>query len=491
MGALTDPIKTGLGDNSELGPVGASFGALEDMTSSGQGEYQPNQLQGLQQAVMDAAEEAQQEESERVMPPVPESLEDLGIPPVIIEQLILKYLYFRGELLGREIAGLLGLTFSLIDELLETFKRQHFVGVKKSLGMGNMSGVFFLTEAGRNLAREFLENNQYAGPIPVPLFQYSEVVRRQRLKENWLNPKSLVQAFRHLVVEPDILAQIGPAVNSSKSFLIYGQPGNGKTALAESLFRVSTEPIFMPYALESQGNIIQVYDPIYHQKIDDEESAMSALSTELPYDGRWFRCRRPFIITGGELALDMLDLSFNTHSKVYDAPFQLKANNGIYLIDDFGRQKASPAEILNRWIVPMERHVDYLSFQAGGKMTVPFEAFLIFSTNLRPDQLGDEAFLRRIQYKMFLRSPREPEFMTIFDRFTESRQLACPKSVAHGFVKKNYLEGGQKFRRCHPRDVISHAIDIIHFEKLPMELTEDILDRAFHSCFVESVDIDD
>jgi SpoVK/Ycf46/Vps4 family AAA+-type ATPase len=325
----------------------------------------------------------------------------------------------------------------------------------------------------------------------VPLYQYSEVVRRQRLKENWLNPKSLVQAFQHLVVERDILSQIGPAVNSNKSFLIYGQPGNGKTALAESLFRVETAPIYMPYALECQGNIIQLYDPIYHQKIDDEDAGISAVATELPYDGRWFMCRRPFIITGGELGLDMLDLSYNPHSKVYDAPFQLKANNGIYLIDDFGRQKASPAEILNRWIVPMERHIDYLSFHAGGKMTVPFEAFLIFSTNLKPDQLGDEAFLRRIQYKMFLRSPREPEFMEIFKRFAESRQLECTDSVSSGFVKKHYLDGGKKFRRCHPRDVISHAIDIIHFERLPMWLTEDVLDRAFFSCFVESVDVND
>jgi predicted ATPase with chaperone activity len=426
-----------------------------------------------------------------IVPPVPESLEELAIPQSIVEQLLFKYLYFRGELLGREMGSLLGLSFSLIDELLESLKRQHYVGVKKSLGMGNMSGVFALTESGRNLAREYLSNNQYAGPAPVPLYQYAEVVKRQRLADNWLSPESLVQAFRHLVVEADILAQIGPAVNASKSFLIYGQPGNGKTALAESLFRVNTEPIFMPYALECQGNIIQMYDPIYHQKIDDQQTEMSALSTELPYDGRWFQCRRPFIITGGELTLDMLDLSYNPHSKVYDAPFQLKSNNGIYLIDDFGRQKANPAEILNRWIVPMERHIDYLSFHAGGKMTVPFEAFLIFSTNLRPDQLGDEAFLRRIQYKMFLRSPKRPEFTHIFRRFSEAKDLECPEGVVDQFIEKHYIAGDKRFRRCHPRDVIMHAIDIINFESLPMELTEDVLDRAFQSCFVENIDVND
>jgi predicted ATPase with chaperone activity len=425
---------------------------------------------------------------EAIIPPVPESLDELAIPPAIIEQLVLKYLYFRGELIGREIGALLGLSFSLIDDLLETMKRQHYVGVKKSLGMGNMSAVFALTEAGRSLTREYLDNNQYAGPVPVPLYQYAEVVRQQRLKENWLSPELLNKAFKHLVVEPDVLAKIGPAVNSNKSFLLYGQPGNGKTALAESLFRVETEPIFMPYALECQGNIIQLYDPIYHNKIEGPEQSLTALSTDLPWDGRWFRCKRPFIITGGELGLDMLDLSFNKHSKVYDAPFQLKANNGIYLIDDFGRQKASPAEILNRWIVPMERHVDYLSFQAGGKMTVPFEAFLIFSTNLRPESLGDEAFLRRIQYKMFLRSPKAPEFIQIFERYAKDRQLECPPGLAEAFVQKHYIAGGQRFRRCHPRDVISHAIDFINFERLPMALTEDVLDRAFVTCFVEDID---
>jgi predicted ATPase with chaperone activity len=426
------------------------------------------------------------------VPPVPESLGEVGIAPSLIEQLILKYLYFRGEVLGRDIAGLLGLQFSLIDEILESLKRQHLVGVKKSLGMGNSSGVFMLAEAGRNLTREYLDTNQYCGPAPVPLYQYAEMVRLQRLKDNWLNPTTLKQAFHHLVVEEDILSQIGPAVNSNKSFLIYGQPGNGKTALAEALFRVETEPIFMPYAIESQGNIIQLYDPIYHQKLEDKEMEFSAaISLSLPYDGRWFKCKRPFIITGGELALEMLDLSYNKVSKTYDAPFQLKANNGIYLIDDFGRQKASPAEILNRWIVPMERHIDYLSFQAGGKMTVPFEAFLIFSTNLRPDHLGDEAFLRRIQYKMFLRNPNPREFVEIFERYAASKSLLCPSGLAAHFHEKHYTHGGKKRRRCHPRDVISHAIDIIHFESLPMALNEDVLDRAFYSCFVENVDVND
>jgi len=391
-------------------------------------------------------------------------------------------------MLGREIAGQLGMEFSLIDQLLETMKHQHTIAVRKSLGMGNVSGVFFLTEAGRNLAREYLESNQYAGPAPVPLTQYTEVVQRQRLPENWLTPELLTDAFSGLVMESDILAQVGPALNASKSFLIYGQPGNGKSSLAEALFNVQTAPIFMPYAIECQGNIVQVYDPIYHHKIEDAAEGLLALSRTTEFDQRWFRCKRPFIVTGGELTLEMLDLTYNKVSKVYDAPFQVKANNGIYLVDDFGRQRATPAEILNRWIVPMERHLDYLNFQSGGKITMPFEAFLIFSTNLRPEQLGDEAFLRRIQYKMFLRSPRQAEFMEIFRRFAVARGLEYEDATVLDFVRRHYTEGGQKFRRCHPRDLMTHAVDMINFERQPKKLSAELLDRAFRSCFVEEYD---
>ena len=434
--------------------------------------------------VLDAPETA------ALAPPVPDSIDKLGIPSAAVEQLLLKHLYFRGELLGREIAAQLGLQFSLIDALLENLKRQHHIGVKKSMGMGNASAVFALTESGRSLSREVLENNQYAGPVPVPLEQYAEVVRRQRLAENWLGEAELEQAFEHLVVAEDIIEQLGPAVNSNKSFLIYGQPGNGKTALAEAFLNIETDAIYLPYAIESQGNIVQLYDPIYHKKIESSESAKSAMNVT-EFDGRWFKCRRPFIITGGELTLDMLDLSYNKVSKVYDAPFQLKANNGIYLIDDFGRQRATPSEVLNRWIVPMERRVDYLTFQTGGKMTVPFEAFLVFSTNLRPDQLGDEAFLRRIQYKMYLRSPDADEFIQIFNRYAQSRSLDCPPGLAQHFVQKHYVDGSKRLRRCHPRDVISHAIDVINFKRMPAVLTENLLDRAFRSCFVENAEMTD
>ena len=417
-------------------------------------------------------------------PPVPATLEDTGLAPSVVQQLILKKMYSKGDMLGRELSEALGLKFSLIEGIIDFFKQQHFIEAKRSLGMGNSTVSFALTETGRNQAREYMEGNQYMGLAPVPLDQYKDVVRKQRRSEGWLTPEALRQAYSRMVMTPRILAQIGPAVSSGNSFLIYGQPGNGKTFLAEALMNIDESCVYVPHALDCQGTIVQVFDPLYHQPVQDAEE-VSVFATGPQYDRRWIKCRRPFIVTGGELVLDMLDLSFNATSKIYDAPYQLKANNGIYLIDDFGRQQCTPAEILNRWIVPMERRVDYLKFMSGGKITVPFEAFLIFSTNQNPEQLGDEAFLRRIQYKMLLRSPDEHEFTTIFQRFCESKNLRYHDGLIARFIDKHYRKAGRAFRRCHPRDVLSHAIDLIHFEKLPFHLTDELVDRAFESCFLE------
>jgi predicted ATPase with chaperone activity len=418
------------------------------------------------------------------VPPVPEKLDDLGVPDSLVEQLLLKILYFRGDTTGRVLAQALGLNFSVVEPVIERLKRQHLLSVKSSLGVGTISSVLALTEAARELTREYLEANQYAGRVPVPLEQYSVGVKMQRHKSDWLTMDMLRHAYRHMVASEAMLAQIGPAVNSGKSFLIYGQPGNGKTYLAEALFNIESSPIYIPFAIECQGQIIQMYDPIYHQRLDEDPPEISAFHREAEFDGRWFKARRPFIVSGGELNLAMLDLSFNPGSRIYDAPFQLKANNGIYLIDDFGRQKVSPAEVLNRWIVPMERRIDFLTFLTGGKAQVPFECFLVFSTNLRPEQLGDEAFLRRIQYKMLLRSPEESEFATIFERACQSLGLEFDHTILDAFLEKHYHRTGKKFRRCHPRDLLTHALDTIRFERRPPVLTGELLDRAFASNFV-------
>jgi len=420
------------------------------------------------------------------VPPEPQTLEETGLTTTFVQQLILKMLYFHGELLGRDLARALGLNFSIIEPSIEYFKMQHLIAVKRSLGMGLVSSAFALSDQGRVLAMKYLDINTYSGKAPVPLAQYAAAVGMQRRRGNWLTREKLHAAFQHMVISPDLLSLVGPAVNSGKSFLIYGQPGNGKTYIAEALIHIERDPIYIPYAIESQGQIIQIYDPIYHHRLDaeDDQESIWMVDEEKQFDGRWFLARRPFIVTGGELTLEMLDLSFNPDSKTYDAPFQLKANNGIYLIDDFGRQKVSPHEVLNRWIVPMEKGLDYFNFLSGGKMTVPLDTFLVFSTNLRPEQIGDEAFLRRIQYKMFLRSPVEDEFVTIFRRYCSSLDLPIAHGALPAFIEKYYRTTGKMFRRCHPRDIVSHAIDLINFEGHPYELTLELLDKAFESTFV-------
>ena len=420
-------------------------------------------------------------------PRPPDSLDEAGLSPELIEQIITKMLFQHGEMSGWDLSLAIGLRFSLIEGALETLKRKHLALVKRSLGLAGVTAVFALSDEGRTQAREFMELTQYMGAAPVPIEQYVEQVRRQRVPEGWLTPEKLAQAYRHMVVTPQVLSQIGPAVSAGKSMLIYGQPGNGKTYLAEALMNLDDTPIYIPHSVLCRGNIIRVFDPVQHHAIEDDTAA-TLFSANGAYDRRWVKCRRPFLISGGELVLAALDLSYNPVSRVYDAPFQMKANNGMYLIDDFGRQTVSTADILNRWIVPMERRIDYLSFVSGSKMEVPFETFVIFSSNLKPEQLGDEAFLRRIQYKMLLRSPEIPEYREIFVKFCDAKSLFFEPGDLDRFIERNYAATGRPYRRCHPRDVVSHAIDMIHFEGLDYRLTADLLDRAWESCFTQDVE---
>lgn len=420
-------------------------------------------------------------QSERFAPAPPQTFADLGLNSTIIEHLIFKFLYFRGDMMATDLSNAMGLKFSIIQPMMETFRMQQLLHVKSSLGLGPISSLFALTDAGRQVARDFLETNQYAGPAPVPIGQYTAAVITQKMPPNWLKAERLAKAYDHMVITEGMLNQIGPAVSSGKSLLIYGQPGNGKTYLAEALARIQTNDIYIPYAIEYQGAIIQLFDASYHHQVEISEQ-----DKHCECDLRWVRIRRPFITSGGELSVGMLDLRYHSVSHIYEAPLQLKANNGVYLVDDFGRQMSSPTQILNRWIVPMDRRVDYLSLANGGKMQAPFEAMLVFSTNLNPSELGDEAFLRRIQYKMFLRSPDENEFYAIFRAYCESQNLAPHPQLLGSFIERHYRRTGKAFRRCHPRDLISQVIDQIHFRRLPFELTDELLDLAFEGCFLQS-----
>ena len=435
-------------------------------------------------------------QAERFVPSPAASLPEAGVTPSLVEQLVLKNLYFRGEVGGRELARMLGFQFSVIETVVDGLKRQRLIEAKRSSGFGNVSSQFALSEVGRGRAKDYLETNQFLGPAPVPLKDYAEAVQRQKVKPGWLTKDKLEKAFAGAIVTDEFYSKLGPAVNSFKSLLIYGRPGNGKSYLSEQLANLESDPIYVPYVLEAEGQIIRVFDSLYHEKVDSGED--SALMTSEPkFDQRWAKCKRPFLTTGGELGMEMLDLMYIDAAKIYDAPYQLKANNGIYLVDDFGRQQVSPAALLNRWIYPLDRSVDYLSFQTGTKIQVPFECFLIFSSNLNPNDLGDEAFLRRLEYKMFMQNPTEEEFASIYGAsenavhaYCRQMDIECPVGLLTDIIQEHYNKTGRKFRRCHPRDVVNIATDLIKFERLPYVLDRTIIDRAFELKFV-SMDYQD
>ena len=301
---------------------------------------------------------------------------------------------------------------------------------------------FTLSQAGKQLASERFQVSQYAGACPVSLNDYHTAVKAQSAKIN-VDRQALRNAYSDLIVTDRLLDQLGPAIISQTSIFVYGPTGNGKTSLAERMLRVYKDAILIPYAVEVDNQIVSLFDPVVHQPLDHDDPDM---------DPRWLVCKRPCIVVGGELIPSMLELRLDESSGIYAAPLQMKANNGILLIDDFGRQLMSPRDLLNRWIVPLDRRIDYLTLRYGVKFQIPFECMVVFSTNLEPSDLADEAFLRRIQYKMFLRSPKHGEFSTIFTRFAQGKKLEFTPDVVEEFIQRHYVNGRQPFRRCHPRD---------------------------------------
>ncbi len=416
-------------------------------------------------------------------PPMPRSMDESGLNLGFLSDLILKVMYFEGYLSGSQIAERVRLPFSaIVDQALEFLKREQLTEVRGQGGFGEQAYQYAITLKGREKAREALDRSHYAGPAPVTLEAYQKAMTRQSLKDFTVHQRMMRQGLAHLVINERTFSQIGPAVNSAKSIFLYGPPGNGKTAIGESIGRmVLTENIYVPYAVEVDGQVMKVYDSVNHQRAGDSTGQLRSRSI----DPRWVHIHRPVIVVGGELTLETLDLVWDEVNKYYEAPFQMKANGGMFLIDDFGRQQVRPRDLLNRWILPLEKRVDYLTLHTGRKIEIPFDVLIVFSTNLAPRDLVDEAFLRRIRYKIEIGDPSFEEYREVFKRVCQAKGVPYDDRALAYLLQEWYIKPRRKLRAVHPRDLIDQLVDIARYMNMSPTLNKDLIDRACDAYFVE------
>ena len=418
-------------------------------------------------------------------PSAPETLQEAGLTVGFLNDLILKTLYTRGGMLGLDLSRLLCLPFKVVDESLRFLKDEKCLEVAGGDLIGRVSYRFNLTELGRRRAQESMSLCAYVGPAPVPLEDYIEQTYRQAVTGSTVTPEAMRSAFSHLVLPDELYNAIGPAIVSGRSVFIYGPPGNGKTSIAQSIgnfMNSSGGEVYVPYAFLAENSIITVYDQAIHQaseetgqdRLEDNEATIRRLLNTGSVDARWVRIRRPVVITGGELNLGMLDLRFNADANFYQAPLHVKANGGIFLIDDFGRQLCSPKELLNRWILPLESRHDYLTLSSGKKFEVPFEQLTIFSTNLDPANLVDDAFLRRIRHKVEILAPTRDVYEKIF--MAQVKRLGmnpCPEAIH--FLYDTYYGKGRSARASDCRDLLEIVQSICRYRRQPIQLTKELM----------------
>jgi hypothetical protein len=415
----------------------------------------------------------------RFFPPPPRNLEETGLTPSLVEELVLKALFFAGEMRGGDISDHIKLPQAIVDETIENLRRSKYIDLKGSggMGMGKTNMVFTLTTFATDLLRQILDRNRYNGPAPVRLEDWFEAVKAQTVRGSRITRPKMEDKFGDLIVKDYIYDGLGPAMNSGRAVFFYGPPGNGKTAFCQALIRCYEGEIFIPYALLVDDFIIRVYDPILHESREDSTGANSS-------DARWVRCARPLVVVGGELTLETLDLIYSSEVKYYEAPFQLKATNGMLLVDDFGRQRVSPKDLLNRWIVPLESDIDFLTLHTGKKLQVPFDVFTAFSTNLDPADLVDDAFLRRVRYKLEVKPPDLEQFHAIWQMVCRKYKVQYEEDIIDDMIARHFTPTRKMFAACQPRDLLGQVIDIAHYRGETPRLTGELLDAAAHNYFV-------
>ena len=432
-----------------------------------------------------------------ILKPVMEP-EELGIPLNLVIDIIFRLLFNHGDASVAHIAEVTGAHARLIDGLLSHMKQEHLVEVTKAGSLGSLSFTYTLTEAGTKRARDAMDRSQYVGRLPVSIEEYSLAILIQTRNRRRITPNQVKQALSHLILPENFHRRVGPPLNMGSSLFLYGPPGNGKTTVAQALADLLAEdsPIWLPDAITAGGQIIRVFDPLVHEPLSENEVEYYAETSmlekgagtdKLKIDHRWRLFKRPAVMVGGELTMDSLNLRFEPVAKVYEAPLQLKANGGMFLIDDFGRQQMRPDELLNRWIVPLESEMDFLRLQSGQSLEVPFKQLIVFSTNLDPMDLVDGAFLRRIQMKIEVAGPTEKLYYQIFKIMCDSYNIPFDKKGFLYLLQKWYREPKRTMQAVHPRDILKIIVSICDYENTEPRLTPELINEACYNYFVDDL----
>ena len=419
-------------------------------------------------------------------PPAPRTLADMKLSTVMMRDIILKTMFRKNVDMVSELSKAVCLPIPVTQELVDLARTQRLLEATGTLNANNGNEMGYqLTEQGKARALDALAQSEYFGAMPVPLDVYREQVKRQSIRNIQVTRNQLTGAMGHLVLPDSLLDQLGPAVSAGRSILMYGPPGNGKSSISNGIRDALGDNVYVPRAIEYAGQVITVYDPIVHAAVPEEEDDPNALRRKTRFDQRYVKCERPTVITGGELSLDMLDLVYNPTARTYQAPLQLKSTGGIFIVDDLGRQAEPPQALVNRWIVPLEEAKDILALQSGEKFEVPFDTLVIFSTNFHPNEIFDQAALRRIFFKIKIDGPNQENFLKIFAMMAKKRGMPLDEETLVHLLKVKYPEINNIYANYQPIFLIDQMIAICEFEGIPYQMRPDLIDRAWANMFVK------